>query len=105
MTAKIKLPAKETQAHKLPSSVLVLNTEGDIGVRVVNESNLVSFIPLSILQNDGQEIWVTGLSSTATVIVRGQDFVTDGDEVRINQATEKVDNPETKTAPDDQPDN
>ncbi len=105
MTAKIKLPAKETQAHKLPSSVLVLNTEGDIGVRVVDEGNIVSFVALSILQNDGQKIWVTGLGPSATVIVRGQDFVTNGDKVRVSQTSEKSDNLESKIGSDDQSDN
>ncbi len=105
MTAKIKLPAKETQAHSLPSSVLVLNTEGDIGVHTVDESNVVDFIPLTILQNDVQEIWVTGLPSTARVITRGQDFVTKGDVVQVSQADSMVENSETEAVSDDQPDN
>lgn len=105
MTANIRLSASEVQAHKLPSSSIVLNTEGDVGVRIVNEDSSVNFVPLKILQNNGREIWVTGLASSVRVIVRGQDFVTDGDKVEVSLAGEGTMSPTAGAGTDDQPDN
>lgn len=81
LTASITLKGRPIQAHQIPTSALVLNTEGDIGVRTVNAENMVVFTPVAIAQNMNETVWVSGLADSATIIVRGQDFVTDGDRV------------------------
>ncbi len=78
VTAELFIPLPTTMAHKLPASALTLADDGKFGVRTVGPDNKVSFMPLTILSQETDGAWVTGLPDTATVITRGQDFVIDG---------------------------
>lgn len=80
-TAEILIAADGEKAHKLPQSALTLNTEGKLGVRVVGAGNRVEFVPVSVLRDAIDGVWLAGLPDTADVIVVGQDFVTAGVEV------------------------
>ena len=68
-------------AHKLPQSSLTLNNEGRLGVRTVDEQNIVQFMPVTVLSDSAAGIWLGGLPETADVIVVGQDFVVQGVQV------------------------
>ena len=65
-------------AHLLPGSSLTLDNEGTIGIRVVGEGDIARFLPVGILRDTVDGIWVTGLPDTVKVIVTGQEYVTDG---------------------------
>ncbi|MGV6847636.1 MAG: efflux RND transporter periplasmic adaptor subunit [Marinibacterium sp.] len=82
-TAEISIGTDGTSAHRLPQSSLTLNNEGRLGVRIVNDSGIVEFVPVRLLRDDAQGIWVTGLPEEADVIVVGQDFVTAGLQVAV----------------------
>lgn len=77
-TADIVISAAGMQAHNLPQSSLTLNNDGQLGVRTVGEDNIVDFMPVTLLRDDANGIWVDGLPDTADVIVIGQDFVIKG---------------------------
>lgn len=81
-TAEIAIAAAGTRAHRLPQSALTLNNEGTLGVRTVTEGDVVAFMPVQMIRDDAEGIWVSGLGDTANVIVVGQDFVTAGVKVR-----------------------
>lgn len=81
VTAEILLPLASEPAHRIPASILALNSAGELGVRIV-ERNIVRFVPIELLSDDGEQVWVAGLPEVAEVIVLGQDFVADGTEVR-----------------------
>lgn len=83
VTAEIMIPLAAAPAHRIPTSVLALNARGELGVRIVETGNIVRFLPVELLSDDGQEVWVSGLPDPATVITVGQDFVDDGIQVRI----------------------
>jgi multidrug efflux system membrane fusion protein len=55
-----------------------LDNDGNIGVRVVGEGDIARFLPVGILRDTIDGIWVTGLPETVDVIVVGQEYVTDG---------------------------
>lgn len=78
ITAELYIPLPTAMAHKLPASALTLADDGEIGVRVIDETNTVSFVPLKIIAQETDGAWVQGLPETATVIVQGQDFVVAG---------------------------
>ena len=63
--------------------MLSLNSEGELGVRIVETGNRVRFVAVELLSDDGEQVWVGGLPDPADVIVLGQDFVADGTVVRI----------------------
>ncbi len=80
-TAEIVISADGAQAHFLPQSSLTLNDEGTLGVRVVEEGNIVAFKAVELLRDGTDGIWVGGLSENANVIVVGQEYVIEGVEV------------------------
>lgn len=77
-TAEILIAADGVAAHKLPQSALTLDDAGRLGVRVVGPGDVAGFVPVRMVRDTTQGVWVTGLGERADVIVVGQDFVTEG---------------------------
>ena len=77
-TAEITISADGTRAHLLPQSVLTLNDEGTLGVRLVTDDNEAGFAAVSLLRDTANGVWLSGLPDTADVITIGQEYVTDG---------------------------
>jgi len=77
-TAEILVASDGRLAHLMPASALTLDNEGTIGVRVVGDGNIARFLPVGILRDTVDGIWVTGLPDSVDVIVLGQEYVTDG---------------------------
>lgn len=80
-TADILIASAGKKAHLLPASALTLNDSGDLGVRVVEDGNLVAFAPVTLLRDTADGVWVTGLADQADLIVVGQEYVVEGVEV------------------------
>ena len=81
-TATLAIASEGERAHKLPQSALTLNNDGQLGVRVMDENQIVQFMPVRVLRDETTGVWVAGLGETAEVIVVGQDFVTAGVKVK-----------------------
>lgn len=77
LTAQAAVEMGNLPAHLLPQSVLTLDSDGMLGVKVAEENKVV-FYPLEILGDTRDGIWVTGLPLRADVIVVGQEYVSDG---------------------------
>ncbi|WP_093995128.1 efflux RND transporter periplasmic adaptor subunit [Octadecabacter ascidiaceicola] len=77
-TAEILVASDGRTAHLLPASSLTLDDEGNIGIRAVGDGNVARFLPVSVMRDTVDGIWVTGLPETVDVIVVGQEYVTDG---------------------------
>lgn len=77
-TADIVIASSGSMAHLLPASALTLNDNGDLGLRIVVEGNKVAFIPVALLRDTSEGVWVTGLPAEADVIVVGQEYVIEG---------------------------
>jgi len=86
LTAKIKIPVKAKQAHKISPSILSLNDAGQIGVKIVGQGNKVAFVPVSILSDTPEYMWVYGLPDKVVLITVGQEFVVQGQVVKPVQA-------------------
>ena len=81
VTATMRIPLKGEAAHRLPRSALTLNDAGQLGVRVIERGDTTQFRPVQVLSDERGGVWVGGLPRDITVIVAGQDFVTDGQRV------------------------
>ena len=86
-TAEIMIGAEGTKAHKLPQSALTLDNSGRLGVRVVNDDQTAGFVPVVMLRDTAEGVWLGGLPEEANVIVVGQDFVTAGVPVEATYRT------------------
>jgi multidrug efflux system membrane fusion protein len=77
-TADIAISAQGAPAHLLPGSALTLDDAGTLGIRALAENNIVQFVPVTLIRDTMQGVWVSGLPEQANVIVVGQEFVIDG---------------------------
>lgn len=87
MTANILIPVETAKAHFLTPSLLTLKDTGAVGIRIV-ENETVKFYPVTIAGNDPNGLWVTGLPDTIQLIITGQNFVTEGQKVRVELDSE-----------------
>lgn len=82
-SADIEIAAAGVSAHLVPQSALTLNDDGEMGLRLVEPDNMVSFAPVRIVRDTTQGVYVTGLPDSAKVIVVGQEFVRRGVKVDV----------------------
>lgn len=82
-TADIFIGLAGVKGHLLPQSSLTLNGEGKLGVRVAQD-NIAKFIEVQVIRDAEDGIWVTGLPTQTDVIVTGQEYVTDGSEIKVS---------------------
>lgn len=81
VTAEADIPLDPVIAHRLSPGVLTLNDKGLVGVRTVDENDIVGFSPVQIVGQDADGFWVRGLPRTVTIITVGQDYVVEGQKV------------------------
>ena len=82
LTAEIAIPMAQTMAHLVSPAVLTLEEDGTIGVKVVNLEQVVEFVPVIILGDTAEGVWLGGLPQDVTLITVGQEFVVAGQRVR-----------------------
>jgi multidrug efflux system membrane fusion protein len=77
-TAEILIQSQGVMAHVLASSSLTLSDDGTLGVRIIDADSAAQFVPVMVLRDAPEGIYVTGLPDQVDVITVGQEFVTDG---------------------------
>ncbi|MEM9230256.1 MAG: efflux RND transporter periplasmic adaptor subunit [Pseudomonadota bacterium] len=82
VTAEIMIGLDGDTGHLVPHSSLALNDAGELGIRA-HEDGITRFMPISVIRDDAEGIWVGGLPETVDVIVVGQDFVRDGRKITV----------------------
>ncbi len=75
----IDLPSEP--AMLLSPAYMALDEQGNIGVKVLNDDNIVEFKPVNLAKTTEQGVWLWGLGEQANVITLGQGFVRAGDKV------------------------
>ena len=78
ITAEVSLKLAPVTVAQLPRSALTISSSGDIGVRTVGGKDAVQFVPVKLVEDRRSTMWVSGVAEGAQVIVRGQDFVREG---------------------------
>ena len=81
ITTELFIPTQKVIAHLIPPSSLTLDSEGRIGIRHINKDNNVLFSSVEIIGDEGELVWVTGLSEKVIIITVGQEFVVEGQKV------------------------
>jgi multidrug efflux system membrane fusion protein len=81
ITTKITIAGSELKAHKIPPSILTLQDDGTVGVKAVNDENIVIFYPTTSVKDTIDGIWVSGLPDKVNLIVTGQEYVAVGETV------------------------
>ena len=81
ITATMQISTNKILATKISPSIMLLSDAGSLGVRVVNDNAIVEFIPIKILEDTQDGIWITGIQNSSNLIVRGQGYVENGQRV------------------------
>ena len=93
LTVSLRVMLDKIQAHYITPSLLTLNEQGDMGVRLIDTSNRVVFSAIEIVEDGPDGMWVSGLPDSVALITVGQEYVTVGttvDPVYVNSAGDQV---------------
>jgi len=84
-SVELHLKGKSIKSYFISPSSLSLDDKGIVGVKTVNQDNLVQFTPVTIIADNRDGIWVTGLPDSINLITNGQALVAAGQ--AVNTAT------------------
>ena len=88
LTADLIIKTDKVKAHVISPSILILDDDGKLGVRVTNAENIVEFHEIEIVQDSSEGLRATGIPEGANIIVQGQGFVEEGQYVETTSAGE-----------------
>ena len=77
----ISIKKGEVMAHKISPSILSLGDDGDLGVKVIDEGNKVLFKKVNIVEDTSDFMLVTCLDMIEKLIIVGQQYVSNGEEL------------------------
>ena len=78
----LQLPGPQIAAHLLPASALTLNTDGVLGVKLIDNKQQVSFQETTVIAQTRAGSWVINLPKQCQVVVVGQDSIAANDTVK-----------------------
>ena len=81
ITTKITIAGSELKAHKIPPSILTLLDDGTVGVKALDNDNIVIFYPTTTVKDTIDGMWVSGLPDKVALIITGQEYVNIGDKI------------------------
>jgi multidrug efflux system membrane fusion protein len=88
ITAEVAIALAPAPAARIQRSALTFASSGDLGVRTVDADDTVRFVPVSVIEDEQDFMWVSGLTDGARVIVQGQDFVREGQRVEVTPVSQ-----------------
>jgi len=83
LTTSISIGIDSVEAHKISPSILSLMDDGTVGIKVVNEDNMVVFYPIEKIKDTIDGMWVKGLPKEVRIIISGQEYVNEGQIIEI----------------------
>ena len=81
LSSIISISKGEVSAHKISPSILALGDNGELGVKVIDQENKVLFKEIQIIEDTSEYMLVTGLNDNEKIIIVGQQYVSNGEEV------------------------
>jgi multidrug efflux system membrane fusion protein len=86
ITSEMIIKTSKIKAHKITPSVLMLNDKGILGIKIIRDLDIVKFLPITILEDSEDGIWVTGIPNQIQLITQGQGFVEDNQKVLVSNS-------------------
>lgn len=90
LTGELTLLLKPIRAHVISPAVITLADDGRLGVRIVDDDNIVRFVKIEILSDTAEGLWVSGLKDGQRLITVGHEYVKAGQLVRSTQIKAKL---------------
>ena len=86
VTSTITIQTDEILSHKISPSILDLDDSGNIGVKVLDSENIIRFVPIYIVEDLEEGLWISGIPQTVDLVVKGHGFVEDGQMIFDNKS-------------------
>lgn len=83
LTADITVATRSEVAHLISPSLLSLEDSGKIAVRILDDSEKVRSVTVNLIGDDKDGVWVTGLPENVLLITVGQEYVSEGQQVKV----------------------
>lgn len=80
-TATLYIPQGTHDAYEISPALLIVNDQGGLGLKVLDEEDRVQVVDVSILEAGTTGIWIIGPHGELRLITSGQGFVPDGTQV------------------------
>ena len=91
LSSEVIVNFSEEDAYLIPSSLISLDNQGKIGVKVVKEKK-VSFLTVDIISDTGNGYWINSNSNKNLedymLITQGHEYVTEGENVLIENSND-----------------
>jgi len=87
-TATLYLPQGTQDAYEISPALLIINDQGGLGLKVLDDEDRVQVVDVTILEASPNGIWVTGPSGAIRLITSGQGFVENGTKVKAVDTSE-----------------
>jgi multidrug efflux system membrane fusion protein len=88
MTTEVELFADPQPTVTVPRSIITLNDEGVLGLRVVGKDNVAHFVAVEIIDDTEAGLVVKGVPQDVRIITAGQDLVRDGETVIVSETAQ-----------------
>jgi len=89
LTATVRVGLGQAPAVLMTPASLVLHDDGRVGVRYVDDAELVQFAEVTVIDDAPDGIWVTGIPDGANLLAAGQDFLREGVKVSPQRSQER----------------
>ena len=80
-TATLYIPQGTHDAYEISPALLIVNDQGGLGLKVLDDEDRVQVVDVSILEAGTTGIWIIGPHGELRLITSGQGFVPDGTQV------------------------
>ena len=82
VSAELSIPVETIEAHLISPAILALDDDGTLGVKAIDENDVVIFHAVEVVKTESDGAWVTGIPDDVTLITLGQGFVNQGEQVQ-----------------------
>lgn len=87
-SATLRIETGSVAAHKVSTALLTLDETGALGVLALDASDRVQFMPVELISTGTDGSWVSGLPDRIRLITLGGGFVSPGEQVSVQPASE-----------------
>ncbi|MET4160857.1 multidrug efflux system membrane fusion protein [Marinobacterium sp. MBR-111] len=87
-SATVRIDIGSVDAHRISTALLTLGEGGQLGVLYLEPDDRVQFAPVQLISTGTEGSWVSGLPEEIRLITLGGGFVSPGQQVKVDQASE-----------------
>ena len=102
MSGRLQIEGQPIEAHLISASLMLLDDQGRLAVRAVNEQGIVSTLGITSVGESSDGVWVAGLPGSVALVTLGQNYVAEGEQVEVSfsNSPERVSSPERNNSPE-----